>query len=33
MLELNFGPTLDELKEEYLDVYEGIVRNIKYHKI
>ena len=33
MLELDFGHILDQLKEEYLDVYKGIVINIKYHKI
>ena len=32
-LELDFGQTPDILKEEYLDVYEGIVRDIMYHKI
>ena len=33
MLELDFGHTPDKLNEEKLDVYEGKVRNIKYHKI
>ena len=28
MLELDFGHTLDKLKEEYLDVYEGIQSEI-----
>ena len=31
ILELYFGHMPDKLKEEYLDVYEGTVRNIKYH--
>ena len=34
MLELDFGHTPDRLKEEHLDVYEGIQTEIlKYHKI
>ena len=33
ILELDFGQMPDILKEEYLDVYEGIVRNIKHYKI
>ena len=28
MAEIDFGPTLDILKEEYLDVYEGIQSQI-----
>ena len=28
MLELDFGHTLDKLREEYLDVYEGIQSEI-----
>ena len=28
MLQLDFGHTLDKLKEEYLDVYEGIQSEI-----
>ena len=28
MLELDFGHTLDKLKEEYLDVYKGIQSKI-----
>ena len=28
MLELDFGPTPDKLKEEYLDTYEGIQSEI-----
>ena len=28
MVEIDFGPTLDILKEEYLDVYEGIQSEI-----
>ena len=28
MVELDFGPTPDILKEEYLDVYEGIQSEI-----
>ena len=28
MLELDFGHTADKLKEEYLDVYEGIQSGI-----
>ena len=33
ILELDFGQTLDILREEYFDVYEGMVRNIKHYKI
>ena len=34
MLELDFGQTPDILREEYIDVYEGIqFRNIKHYKI
>ena len=33
MSELDFGHMPDKLKEEYLDVYEGIVRNIRYYEI
>ena len=33
MLELDIGPTPNVLREEYLDMYEGIVRNIKHYKI
>ena len=28
MVEIDFGPTLDVLKEEYLNVYEGIQSEI-----
>ena len=30
MVEIDFGPTLDTLKEEYLNVYEGIQSEIAY---
>ena len=34
MVEINFGPTPDVLKEEYLDVIQrNPVRNSKHHKI
>ena len=33
ILELDFSQTPDILMEEYLDVYESIVRNIKHYKI
>ena len=36
MVEIDFGPRPDLLKEEYLNIYEGIqseVRNSKHHKI
>ena len=31
MVEKDFGPTLDVLKEEYLDVYKGIQSEIVLH--
>ena len=34
VIELDFGDTLDKLKVEYLDMYDGVkIKSVKYHKV